>query len=426
MKSKIINLISKTGWILPIATLLMAGACKKNNYLGYTPGTGAPTITSVHTLGKQDTTIRYDTVISYNALGNQTSTLKQKPFPYNPFDSVTTEGNLGNYVIIYGTNLGSATSITFNGTAGFLNRAWNTDKSIIVAIPGNAPATGPRATGNLIVTTTHGAVTYKFGIIAPPPIVSSYSSFDFTSTGGYQMTLKGVGFASVTNVTVQDTVTGQTGTASANIVSQNDSVMVLSFASSTISRGILSFAYTAGGAAATAKGAQELVNIDNAYQIFAYGAVAPGWGSWSFDNVSVSNKQAITAATSYDMQFSAGGFKVDGWRNGGGTPTDGIPYNASYTYLVFYVYGGVQSETLYILWGDEGFGNGGGNAINAQTIIPNQWNYFKIPISTLLWNTSTTNWAANSSSHLVTLGFFMKSNSSVTEQLYFDDAVLVK
>lgn len=238
MKSKIINLISKTGWILPIVAILMAGACKKNNSLGYTPGSGAPTITSVHTFGKQDTTVRYDTVISYDAQGNQTSTLKQRPFPYNPLDSVITQGNLGSYVVIYGTNLGSATSVTFNGTSAFLNRAWNTDKSIVIAIPGNAPATGPRATNTLIVTTTHGTVTSKFAIIAPPPIVNSYSSFDFTSTGGYQMKLTGVGFASVTKVTVQDTVTGQTGTANVNIVSQNDSVMVVSFASSTINRGI--------------------------------------------------------------------------------------------------------------------------------------------------------------------------------------------
>ncbi len=33
----------------------MAVACKKSGYLGYTPGTGAPKITSVHTLTKADT-----------------------------------------------------------------------------------------------------------------------------------------------------------------------------------------------------------------------------------------------------------------------------------------------------------------------------------------------------------------------------------
>jgi hypothetical protein len=251
--------------------------------------------------------------------------------------------------------------------------------------------------------------------------VASYSDNDFAT--GTQITLNGIGFASVNAIHL----TGPAGSSgNLSIISQSDSVMVVQFPSMSLSRGNLTFMYKSGSQTDSAVGTQELIDIDNAYQIFANGAIAPGWGSWSYDNASVSNVHAITAATSYDMQFSAGGYKVDGWRNGGGTPTDGIPYNASYTYLVFYVYGGVQSETLYILWGDEGFGNGGGNAINAQTILPNQWNYFKIPISTLLWNTSTTNWAANSSSHLVTLGFFMKSNSSVTEQLYFDDAVLVK
>src|ERR1700743_448844 len=382
MKSKIINLIRKTGWILPIAAILMVGACKKNNYLGYTPGTGAPTISSVHTLGKQDTTVRYDTVFSYDASGNPVMTLKQLPFPYNPFDSTTTAGNLGQYYVIEGTNLGNATAVTFNGVSAFLNRAWNTDKSIIIAVPGNTPATGPRATDSLTVTTVNGVVSYKFAIIAPPPIVSSYSSVDFTATGGYQMTLTGVGFASVTSVVVQDTITGQTGTAATNIVSQNDSVMVLSFQPSTINRGILVFSYSAAGATTTAKGTQELVDIDNAYQIFANGAIAPGWGSWSYDVLQISSAHAITAATSCNMQYGFGsnGYKIDGLRNGDGTAASGVPYSPDYTYLVFYVYGGTNQETMYIDFGGGpggGFGNSNtANAINAQTVLPNQWNYF--------------------------------------------------
>ena len=139
MKSRTLPHISKTGWILPIAALLMVVACKKNNYLGYTPGTGAPTITSVHTLSRTDTTARYDTIVTYDASGNPTSTRNQLPNIVNPFDSTTTAGNLGNYYVIQGSNLGSATSVTFNGTAAFLNRAWNTDNSIIVSIPGNVP-----------------------------------------------------------------------------------------------------------------------------------------------------------------------------------------------------------------------------------------------------------------------------------------------
>ena len=203
MKSRILNQISKTGWLLPIVALLfMAGACKKNNYRGFTPGSGAPrTISSVHTLGKTDTTVRYDTVYTYNSAGVAVPTLKQLPFQINPFDSVTTAGNVGNYYIIDGSNLGSATSVTFNGTAAFLNSAWNTDNTIIVAIPGNVAAFGPAATGTLVVTTLHGSATYKFTIIPPVPNIASFTPT--TASPGGQMTIKGTSFTNLLSVEVR-------------------------------------------------------------------------------------------------------------------------------------------------------------------------------------------------------------------------------
>ena len=426
MKDRILNIISKTAWILPIAAILTVGACKKTGYLGYTPGTGAPTITSVHTLTKVDTVNTNDTIIAYNSSGDTTQTIRTTQTTTTAFDSATTDGSLGAYYVIEGSNLGSATTVTFNGTVAYFNRALSTDNSIIVSVPSNTPYIGPHATDSLVVVTTHGQVGYKFTILPPAPTVSSYSDFDFTSTGNFQMTLKGVGFAAVTGVTLQGTLSGS---SSVNFVSQSDTVMTLTFPSTTVTRGVLAFAYNSGGTTLTALGNQELVDVDNAYQVFAGGAVAPGWGSWSYDQVEVSNTQAITASTSYQMQYSSNGYKVDGLRYESGTAAVGVPYSPNYTYLVFYVYGGVQTETLYVEFGggaSGGFGNGGGNAINAQTIKPNQWNYFKIPISSLLWNTTATNWAANSSQLLNTVGFYMNSNGNVTEQLYFDDIVLVQ
>jgi len=55
--------------------LFVSVSCRKYNSLGFTPGTGAPTITSVHTLSKTDTTAQYDTVITYDASGNSTKTI---------------------------------------------------------------------------------------------------------------------------------------------------------------------------------------------------------------------------------------------------------------------------------------------------------------------------------------------------------------
>lgn len=415
-----------TVWILSGLAILAVVSCKKYNYLGYTPGTGAPTITSVHTYYKTDSAVVYDTVVSYNSAGQPTYTVNQQgPVPV-AFDSVTTAGQLGNYYLIEGTNLGDATTITFNGYTAYFNRAYSTDHSILVQVPSKTPYYGPQATDSLVVVTTHGMVAYKFTIIPPPPTVSSYSDFDFTSKGNFQMTLDGVGFATVTSITLQGTVSGS---SPVNIVSQNDSVLVLSFPSSTVSRGVLAFSYNSGGTPSTSIGSQELVDIDNAYQVFANGAVAPGWGSWSYDNAGVSNKPGITSTASYNMQFSGpNGYKVDGLRYESGTAAVGVAYSSNYTYLVFYVYGGTAKETMYVEFGG---GAGGGfannnvtNAINAVTVLPGQWNYFKIPVSTLLWNSLTTNWAANSSQLWNTCGFFMWANQ-VTEELYFDDIVLV-
>ena len=98
-----------------ILIVAISASCKKYNSLSFTPGDGAPVISSVHTWSKTDTTVYYDTVISYNSSGNPVQTLVARSNAVVPFDSVTTAGSLSNYYIIYGSNLGSATNITFNG-----------------------------------------------------------------------------------------------------------------------------------------------------------------------------------------------------------------------------------------------------------------------------------------------------------------------
>lgn len=409
--------------ILPIIIAVLAiASCKKYDYLGYKPGTGAPAISSVHTYYKTDSTPRYDTIVTYTPGGQPTYSTKQYAPEPVPFDSVTTAGKLGNYYVIEGSNLGDATSVTFNGYVAYFNRAFSTDHSILVQVPSKTPYYGTQANDSLVVVTTHGAAAYKFTIIPPAPTVSGYSDYNFTAKNNFQLTLKGVGFATVTAVNLQGTVSGS---GPVTIVSQNDSVMVVSFPSSAVTRGVLAFTYSSNGSSLTALGSQELVNIDAAYPIFTNGAIAPGWGSWSWDNAQVTNAKAMTGPSTWNAQYSGGGWKIDGFREGGGTATDGLAYSASNSYLVFWVFGGTAKETLYIEWGNAGFANGGANEINAVTVLPGVWNYVKIPINTLLWNTSATNWAANSSQLLNTVAFFMNSNSA-TEQLYFDDVIIVK
>jgi hypothetical protein len=281
MKNRIPNIKSKNAWVLAIAVILMAVACKKSSYLGYTPGTGAPKITSVHTLTKADTVYTNDTIVAYNAAGDTTLTIRTTQSTNTAFDSVTTAGNLGAYYVVEGSNLGSATAVTFNGVTAYFNRALSTDNSIIVAVPSSTPYAGPQASDSLVITTTHGIAYYKFAIIPPPPTPSTYSDFDFWS--GSQISLTGVGLASVTAV-------GLTGsTATVTVLSQTDTTMVLQFPSTTINRGSLVFTYTSVGNMLTQTASQELVDLDNAYNLFFEGQFQHGFGDWSWTHPSSGN-----------------------------------------------------------------------------------------------------------------------------------------
>ncbi len=189
---KIISKSNTLCWIAVILIVSAAISCRKYNYLGYTPGSGAPKITSVHTLTKADSVLKYDTVVTYNSSGDTTLKIDVTETFSSPFDSATSAGSLGNTYVIEGANLGSAVSITFNGQAAYFNRALTTDNALIVAIPGNTPYAGTQATDSLVVVTTHGTAYYKFSIIPPPPTASTYSDYNFWN--GSQISLTGVGF----------------------------------------------------------------------------------------------------------------------------------------------------------------------------------------------------------------------------------------
>ncbi len=384
-------------------------SCKKYDYLGFTPGTGAPTISSVHTYLKTDTTIRYDTLYSYDGSGNLVTTLREKPDKPNPFDSVTTAGNLSGYYVIQGTNLGSATGITFNGYPAYFNRALITDESIVVQVPSKTPYYGPQATDSLIVTTLYGKAYYTFSILAPPPTVAGYSNYNFYE--GSQITLEGVGFASVTSV---DLVGTPSGTATTTIVNQNDSVLVLQFPATSINRGILSFNYEVGGVLETLTAAQELVNLDNAYQVFT-DDFQNSWENSSWSGMAeVSTSVYKTGSASFKGVFPAGGWKIEGFANW----WPSLPYDASYTYLSFWVKGGNASQVVTIQTNTSSMGYGQNQNFNPVEVPANDWRYFKIPLSSIdFWTSGST---------LQQLGFFIKGPDTGDEELYFDDIILVK
>lgn len=423
-------------WVLVLlAPVLIISCNKKDAYMGYTPGKGAPTITSVHTLSKtvyNDTTVTthqsYDTsgkltTVVDTVVGNSTA----------GFDSVTTVGNLGNLYVIHGTNLGSATGVYFNGTQAYFNRALGSDETIVVQVPSvGVPTSGTAATDTLTVTTLYGMAKYHFVILAPPPTINALSDYDFSN--GSQITLSGLSFGGVQSVTLKGLSTsnvskGLTAT-NISIVKQTDSVLTLQFGSTNITQGNLVFVYKqSDGTVDTATSSIVFNNMDNAEPIFMESA-APGWGSWSWGSAGASTAYAHNGTYSFMADFGASSWAIDGFRYGGGTATDGLAYSPDYQYLSFWVKGGAISANVYIEWGNEGFGNSTtDNAINKITILPNTWQFFKVPVSTLLWNTGKTNWSSNSAQLLNCVAFFLDpqdGSSAVDQTFYFDNIVLIK
>lgn len=415
---KILNLKSLCG-ILAILCVFAYPSCKKYNSLGFTPGTGAPVITSVHTLSKTDTTTRFDTVYTYDSAGISTS-LKQAPSQVNAFDSATTAGSLGNYYVIEGSNLGSATTVSFNGVSAYFNRAWMTDNTLIVQIPSNTPAIGPQATDSLVVTTLHGAAYYKFAIIPPPPTISGASDYDFWQ--GSQITFTGVGFSNVTAV-------GLTGSsATATIISQSDTVLTLQFPAATVNRANLVFSYTSVGTTLTITSTLEFIDLDNAYNIFTLGNIQNGWYNNSWTNPSGPNPgpgptHAYGQTQSYALVFPNGGWQMEGWGGSTSSPT----FLSGFKYYTFWILGGVQSEVLTISadqlatpWQQPT-----GSGIFTITVPPGVWTYFKIPIGAgagqvpfLAPAAAQTNITSASANRL---SFFIPGPNGVNETFYVDE-----
>jgi hypothetical protein len=132
-----------------------------------------------------------------DTLGNLTVTVPQVQGVDFPQDSATTSGNGGNYYVIVGTNLGSTTAITFNDTAAFVNRAWLTDTTIIVAIPSNAWT--PNEPNSLTVTTLSGSATTTFHVNQPAPNISGLNPS--AAPSGDTITINGILFYNVDSVT---------------------------------------------------------------------------------------------------------------------------------------------------------------------------------------------------------------------------------
>jgi hypothetical protein len=423
---------------LILAALLVLGfaSCKKEDnggINGVTGGKGAPTITSVHTISKSavDSALTTSTII-YNSSGVPTTTTAPN---YNTqvtaFDSTTTTGNLGNYYVLYGTNLGSTSKILINGVSIYFNRALNSDKSVVFSIPTTIPYVQPQA-NTIVITTLYGTVSYKFTTLPPPPTIVSASDFEFQA--GSQITLVGKGFASVSAIKLKTTSDAIT------ILSENDSTLVIKMpATSAATESALLFTYTSGSnTAAQTASTDVFFDLDNNYVIFANNNFQNGW----FDN-SWAHPSGLSTATSHSgtasivATYPANGWQVEGWSNSASAPGKFL-YDPSYKYLTFWVKGGVVDHK-FVLVGDQMVG-GYGQVQNASAYagqivdVPAAvWTFVKIPLaapSTAFSATSTllNFWASGTQAQ--ELGFFLQggltSTPDVNETIYFDEIAFVK
>ena len=423
--------LKNLNWLLSALIVFGFVSCKKTyNSEGFTPGTGAPVITSVRTLSQSIVdSSRVHSTITYNSTGLADTT---SYFDTNPvisaFDSTTTTGKLGNYYVLMGSNLGSTTKIVINGVSIYFNRAYNSDNAVIFSIPTTVPYVQPQP-NTIVVTTLHGTFTYKFTTLPPPPTITGLSDYDFQANT--QITLTGKGFASVSAVKLR--ATGDAIT----IVSQNDSTLVMKMpAHSAATESTLLFTFTSGSNAAAQAASVVIFNdLDNGYIIFADNSFQNSWSDNSWAGPSgVSTGASHSGTASAEASYPAGGWKVEGWAN----YYPSIAYDPAYKYLTFWVKGGTVTHTL-VLVGNQMVGGYGQvqnqNAYAGQliTIPPTVWTFFKIPLTAPATPFSKTSpllnfWANGTPA--TQLGFFLQGGlnavADVDETYYFDEVAFIR
>jgi hypothetical protein len=412
--------------LLAIVLVLAFASCKKsdtNSDGQLEGGKGAPTISSVRTISQSKVdSSRVDIYTTYNADGttSKTSVSNYQPL-VTAFDSTTVTGKLSNYYAIMGSNLGSTTKVLINNVSVPFNRALNSDNTVIFNIPSNTPYVQPLP-NTVSIVTLNGSVEYSFTILPPAPTITAASNFNFTANR--QLTLKGAGFSAVSAIKLRATNDEVT------IVSKTDTQMVIKMPASTANRSSLLYTYTSGtNAAAQTASAQEFVNIDQAYQIFAKNDFQNSWSDNSWAHPSgVSPGNSVSGTASLVATYPAGGWQVEGWAN----YYPSIDYNPAYKYLVFWVKGGTADHEL-VLVGDQMAGGYGqvqnANAYAAQKIkVPAKvWTYFKIPlVAPSSSDVNSLNFWKNGTP-AKQLGFFLQGQSGdVNETYYFDEVMFVK
>lgn len=309
-------------------------------------------------------------------------------------------------LVISGQNIGGVVYAYFNGYNTAFNPTYNTDNSLIITLPGEAP-TDSTADNKIRLVTSHGEATFNFKVIAKPAVYST-DKITFGADRG-DITLVGKNFSDVSSVVFSKTTTA------VKIVSKTKDklgreTMTLRFPTTTLSQVTLDITNTSG--MVTAKD-YEFVNADVALQIFTEDfAKDYSNNSWG-DELVVNSDQAFAGKKSLVKTFAGGNWHMAAFSNW--YPT--LPYSGDYKYLTFAIKGGNNAISFWIQSDASKAGFGNYENKNKIEVLPKVWNYYKVALANIdFWYPGTT---------LKQFGWRLQGPDK-DETLYFDDVMFIK
>lgn len=131
-----------------------------------------------------------------------------------PNDSILKKAGPGEWVVIQGANLATASQIFFNGYPATFNSALFSAGNLVVLIPADMPfaTLKPAELNTIRVVTPTGSVVYTFPIVPPPPVIASVSNE--YATEGTRVTITGNNFFYIDKVIFPGGVAATTNIAS--------------------------------------------------------------------------------------------------------------------------------------------------------------------------------------------------------------------
>ncbi|MES2520390.1 MAG: hypothetical protein V4585_19885 [Bacteroidota bacterium] len=381
MKKNIYLLFSKPTlaafWVMLVGITILA-SCKDDETGIPKFSTGTPSITKVYLL---------DTIPKHK----DSSIVGSEPYKL---------------LVISGQNIGGVIYAYFNGYNTAFNPTYNTDNSLIITLPGEAP-TDSTADNKIRLVTSHGEATFNFKVIAKPAVYSSDKITFGTDRG--DITLKGKNFTDVSSVVFSKTTTP------VKIVSKTkdklgNETMVLRFPTTNLSQVTLDITNSSG--MVTAK-EYEFVNADVALVVFAEDfAKDYGNNSWG-DPLIVNADQAFAGKKSLVKTFAGGNWHMAAFSNW----YPSVDYSADYKYISFSIRGGNVPISFWIQSDASKGGFGNFTDKNKIDVAPKVWNYYKIALADIdFWYPGTT---------LKQFGWRLQGPDK-DETLYFDDVMFIK